>query len=168
MEKTYRQIILSPHGLRAAIIAKTLTVTVEASVVLWLALSITAPTVGFTLGTNFIGLVLCTLLAMFSFTCIGLGAAVVLKTIRIYTMTVSIAGVALMFVSGIVVPVEAMPRWEQTCALALPLFYAADAFKGVILGTPADYVKDAIIMLGWAAFGLLVASMLLNQRQAAL
>jgi ABC-2 family transporter protein len=168
MEKTYRQIILAPNGLRAAIIAKTLTVTVEASVVLWLALSITSPVAGFTLGTNYLGIVCCTLMCMFAFTCIGLGAAVILKTIRIYTMTISIAGVALMFVSGIVIPVEAMPRWEQSLALFLPMFYAADSFKGVILGTPADYVRDAMILMSWAICSLILASVLLQQRKATL
>ena len=168
MEKTYRQIILTPNGLRSAIIAKTFTVTVEASTVLWLALCITSPLVGFTLGNNFLGLVGCTLLSMFTFTCLGLGAACLLKTIRIYTMTISIAGVALMFVSGIIIPVEAMPRWEQACALFFPMFYAADVFKGVILGTPANYLKDVAILLAWSISGLGFASFLLHRQKASL
>lgn len=168
MEKTYRQIILAPNGLRSAIIAKTLTVTVEASVVLWLGMCVTAPIIGFTLGRNFPGLVGCTLASMFCFTCLGLGAACMLKTIRIYTMTISIVGVALMFVSGIIIPVEAMPQWEQIGAKALPMYYSADAFKGVMLGIPADYVRDISVLLGWAVIGLSVASILLNRRKAAL
>lgn len=168
MERTYRQIILAPHGLRSAILAKTFTVTVEASIVLWMALAITSPLGGFTLGTNFLGLVGCTLLSMFCFTCIGLAAACVLRTIRIYTMCVSIVGVALMFVSGIVIPVEAMPRWEQICARALPMYYSADAFKGVMLATPADYPRDLVVLLAWAAVSLLFSVILLHERKAAL
>jgi len=167
MEKTYRQIVLAPNGLRAAIVAKTLTVTVEASIVLWLALSMTAPTIGFTLGGNFIGLVLCTLLSMFCFTCLGLALACFLRTIRIYTMTVSIVGVALMFVSGIIIPVQAMPYWEQVEAKAFPMYYSADAFKGVMLGVPADYLNDVIALLSWSLAGLLLATVLLHKRQAA-
>ncbi|MBI4532461.1 MAG: ABC transporter permease [Candidatus Melainabacteria bacterium] len=166
MEKTYRQIILAPHGLKAAIIAKTFTVTMEASVVLWLALCITAPLGGFTLGGNFAGLVAFTVLSMFCFTCIGLGFACLLKTIRIYTMTVSILGVGLMFVSGIIIPVEAMPGWEQIGAKSLPMYYSADAFKGVMLGTPADYLRDAIVLFLWGCIGLTVAAILLNRRRA--
>jgi ABC-type polysaccharide/polyol phosphate export permease len=168
MEKTYRQIILAPNGLRSAIIAKTFTVTVESAVVLWIGLCITAPLCHFTLGSNFFGLVGITLLSMFTFTCLGLGAACVLRTIRIYTMTISIVGVALMFVSGIVMPVEAMPPWEQVCAKLLPMFYAADAFKGVILGTPAAYLRDSLILCTWAVAGLILATIILNQRKAAL
>ncbi len=168
MERTYRQIILAPNGLRAAIIAKTSTVTLEASAVLWLALCVTAPTVGFTLGNNFVGLVVYTLLSMFCFTCIGLGFACLLRTIRIYTMTVSILGVGLMFLSGIVIPVEAMPVWEQMTAKALPMYYSADAFKGVMLGTPADFGRDALVLIGWGLIGLVVASILLSKRRAAL
>jgi ABC-2 type transport system permease protein len=168
MEKTYRQIILAPNGLQSAIIAKSLTVTIEASVVLWIALCLTAPFSGFTLGSNFVGLVATTLVSVFSFTCLGLAAACLLKTIRIYTMTVSIAGVALMFASGIIIPLEAMPKWEQFCALALPMYYSADAFKGVMLGIPADYLRDVGILLGWAVIGLVFSSILLYQRKAAL
>lgn len=168
MEKTYRQIVLAPNGLRSAIIAKTLTVTIEASVVLWLALCITAPLVGFRLGNNFPGLVLCTLLSMYCFTCVGLGAACLLRTIRIYTMTVSIAGVALMFASGIVIPVEAMPAWEQFQARLFPMYYSADAFKGVMLGVPADYVRDAVALICWAAAGLAFSTFILHRRKAAM
>jgi ABC-2 type transport system permease protein len=168
MEKTYRQIILSPNGVRAAIIAKTFTVTIEASVVLWMALCLTAPTVGFTLGGNFAGLITCTLLSMFCFTCIGLAAACALRTIRIYTMTVSIFGVALMFVSGIVMPVQAMPQWEQLVAKLFPMYYCADAFKGVMLGVPADYAFDAAALTCWAATGLCLAGILLNKLKAAM
>lgn len=168
MEKTYRQIVLAPNGLRSAIIAKTLTVTVEASIVLWLALCLTAPLIHFTLGGNFLGLVFCTLLSMFCFTCIGLGAACVLKTIRIYTMTVSILGVALMFVSGIIIPVQAMPAWEQWGAKFFPMYYSADAFKGVMLGVPADYCRDLLALASWAVVGLVVATILLSHRKAAM
>jgi ABC-2 type transport system permease protein len=166
MEKTYKQISLAPHGLRAAIIAKTVTVMLEASVVLWLALCITRPLAGFTLGNNFIGLVLVTLLSMFCFTCIGLGVACFLRTIRIYTMVISICGVALMFASGIIVPVEAMPEWEKFTALVTPLYYSADAFKGVMLGTPALYVRDVLVLLAWALGGLAIASQFLTRRSA--
>jgi ABC-type multidrug transport system permease subunit len=166
MEKTYKQISLAPHGLRAAIIAKTLTVMMEASIVLWLALVITKPLAGFTIGNNFLGLVSITLLSMFCFTCIGLGVACFLRTIRIYTMVISICGVALMFASGIIVPVEAMPHWEQITAHILPLYYSADAFKGVMLGTPAYYLRDALVLMGWSVAGLTVASLFLTKRNA--
>ncbi|MBA3994292.1 MAG: hypothetical protein C0469_12260 [Cyanobacteria bacterium DS2.3.42] len=168
MEKTYRQIILAPHGLRSAIIAKTLTVTLQASAVLWLALTLTAPLVHFTLGTNPLGLIGITLLSVFCFASIGLSFACWLRTIRVYTMTVSILGVALMFVSGIIVPLEAMPPWEQLIARCMPLYYAADAFKGVFLDTPARYGQDIFVLLAWSISGLLMAAFLLTKRQAAL
>jgi ABC-type multidrug transport system permease subunit len=168
MEKTYRQIILAPDGLRAVIVAKTLTVTLEASLVLWLALAITSVMVGFTLGNNLLGIISYTLLSTFSFTCIGLAAACVLRTIRIYTMTVSIFGVALMFVSGMIIPVEAMPAWEQYCARFFPMYYAADAFKGVMLGLPAHYNQDVMVLMVWACLGLMLSTILLHRRKAQL
>ncbi len=168
MEKTYRQIILAPNGLRSAMIAKTVTVTIEAAIVLWLALLITAPTIGFTLGNNYAGLVAITLLSMFCFTCLGLGIACLLKTIRIYTMTISIAGVAIMFASGIIVPIEGMPQWEQIFAQSFPMYYCADAFKGVMLSIPADYARDAAVLIAWSVIGLLFSFVMLRRRQASL
>jgi ABC-type multidrug transport system permease subunit len=166
MEKTYKQIALAPNGLRSAVIAKTLTVMMEASVVLWLALCITSPLGGFSLGNNFVGLVLTTLLSVFCFTCVGLGLACFLRTIRIYTMVISICGVAWLFCSGIIVPLETMPQWEQIAAHVLPLYYSADAFKGVVLGTPASYTRDALVLCAWAFAGLAVSSIFLSRRQA--
>lgn len=168
MERTYRQIVLAPGGLNAAIVAKTLTVTLEAALVLWLALVITSPIVGFTLGSNFFGLVGATLLSCFTFACIGLCFACVLKTIRIYTMTVSILGVALMFVSGIITPVKAMPGWEQRIATALPMYYAADMTKGVMLGIPADYYRDILVLIGWSVCALVIARTLLIRSKASI
>lgn len=166
MERTYKQISLAPNGLRSAIIAKTLTVMLEASLVLWLALCITAPIAGFSLGNNFLGLVLTTMLSMLCFTCIGLSVACFLRTIRIYTMVVSIFGVAWMFTSGVVVPVEAMPQWQQVTAYLLPMYYSVDAFKGVMLGTPAFFMRDTLILLAWSIGALLVASVFLSRRRA--
>lgn len=167
-ERTYRQIVFAPGGLDAAIVAKTLTVTLEASLVLWLALGVTAPLVGFTLGSNFFGLVGSTLLTVFTFACIGLCFACVLKTIRIYTMTVSILGVALMFVSGIITPVKAMPSWEQHLALALPMYYASDLTKAAMLGIPADYSRDILVLLSWSFLGLSISRLLLVRGKASM
>lgn len=164
MEKTYRHIALAPHGIKAAIAAKTCTVVLEASVVLWLALLVTSPLAGFTLGHNPLALAFFTVVSMFTFTGLGLAAACFLPTIRIYTMTISIAGVALLFMSGVVVPIEAMPDWESLTARLMPMYYAADAFKGVILGTPAMYVRDCVVLLCVGLAGLAVASHMLTKR----
>lgn len=83
-------------------------------------------------------------------------------------MTISIFGVAVMFVSGIMVPVDGMPAWEQCFARSFPMYYAADAFKGVMLNIPANYGLDVLVLLAWAAGGLIVAVQLLKLRQATL
>ena len=166
MEKTYRQIVLAPKGLDAAIAAKMITVTCEASIVLWMAMAVTSPIVGYTLGHNLGGLIGVTVLSVFTFASIGLCFACVLKTIRVYTMTVTILGVSLMFVSGIISPIKAMSLWEQRLAYALPMYYAADMFKGVMLGTPADFVRDILLLFSWSIGGLSLARVLLMRNKA--
>jgi hypothetical protein len=166
MEKTYRQIVLAPKGLDAAIAAKMMAVTLEASLVLWLAIAVTAPIISYKVGNNLGGLIGVTILAVFTFASIGLCFACLLKTIRVYTMTVTILGVSLMFVSGIISPIKAMPIWEQRVAYALPMYYAADLFKGVMLGVPADFVRDILLLLAWSVGGLLLARTLLTHNKA--
>jgi hypothetical protein len=166
MEKTYRQIVLAPRGLEAAIVAKMTTVTLEASLVLWLAIAVTSPVIGFAIGTNLGGLIGATILSVFTFASLGLCFACLLKTIRVYTMTVTILGVSLMFVSGIISPIKAMPIWEQKVAYTLPMYYAADLFKGVMLGVPTDFGRDILILLGWSLCGLLLARTLLTRNKA--
>jgi hypothetical protein len=48
------------------------------------------------------------------------------------------------------------------------MYYAADAFKGVMLSTPADYLRDFLALIAWALCTLTVAVILLRRRQAAL
>ena len=168
MEKTYRQIVLAPMGLDAAIIAKTITVTMEASTVLWLALSLTSPLAGFKIGNNFLGLVGATLLSVFTFSCIALVFACFLRTIRVYTMTISILGVALMFVSGIITPIKAMPYWEQQLASSMPLYYASDLTKAAMLGIPCDYGRDIVVLLSFAFGSLIVSRFVLARSKASL
>jgi hypothetical protein len=168
MEKTYRQIVLAPMGLDAAIIAKTITVTMEASTVLWLALSLTSPLAGFKIGNNFLGLVGATLLSVFTFSCIALVFACFLRTIRVYTMTISILGVALMFVSGIITPIKAMPYWEQQLASSMPLYYASDLTKAAMLGIPCDYGRDIVVLLSFAFGSLILSRFVLARSKASL
>ncbi len=167
-DKTYRQIILIPNGLKSVIIAKTLTVTMEASVVLWLSLCLTSLMCNFTLGNNFLGIILVTLVSMLCFSSIGLTFACILKTIRVYTMTVTILGVSLMFVSGIIIPVEATSGVEQLAAKLMPMYYSSEAFKAVMLNVPVDFAHDLLVLVLWAVVSMLVAYILLNQKQAEL
>ncbi len=167
-DKTYRQIILVPNGLKSVLIAKSLTVTFEASVILWLSLCITSLLCGFTLGNNFWGIIFVTIISMLCFSSIGLTFACMLKTIRVYTMTVTILGVSLMFVSGIIIPVEATSRSEQLAAKFLPMYYSSEAFKGVMLNVPVNFTYDIIVLLIWAVLSMSIAYMLLNKKQAVL
>ena len=73
-----------------------------------------------------------------------------------------------MFASGVIVPVEGMPLWEQYFAKSFPMYYAADMFKGVMLSTPAEYLRDVLVLLAFSAGGLTFATIMLRRRQAAL
>jgi hypothetical protein len=48
------------------------------------------------------------------------------------------------------------------------MYYSADAFKGVMLGTPSHYGQDALVLLVWSVISLIFATIVLHERKAAL
>jgi ABC-2 type transport system permease protein len=72
--------------------------------------------------------------------------------------------------SGVVVPVSSEPQWMQALSNLLPLTYAVDALrdimiKGAGLGSPS-VVVDALVVLGFAAALVVAAGATLRRRIA--
>jgi ABC-2 type transport system permease protein len=65
----------------------------------------------------------------------------------------------MMFLCGILFPVEQLPEWLQVVGKMLPLYYAADALRKVIvLGASfAQILPNLTIMFAYAAVTMAVA-----------
>jgi len=54
----------------------------------------------------------------------------------------------MMFVSGILFPIDQMPTWLQSVGKAMPLYYAADALrKVIILNAPLTAIMPDVLIL---------------------
>ena len=71
----------------------------------------------------------------------------------------------MMFVSGILFPIDQMPTWLQLIGKALPLYYAADALRKVIIlnANLMLIMPDVIILILYALFTLTIAVPLFNK-----
>ncbi len=99
------------------------------------------------------------LLGVFSFVGLGILITSFASTEETATMVMMTLMFPMMFLSGVFFPLQQMPNFMQIIAKFLPLTYAAEALRRVIVlgaGIPAIYT-DIIILFGFGAVLLTVA-----------
>jgi ABC-2 type transport system permease protein len=69
----------------------------------------------------------------------------------------------LFFASNALYPVALMPGWLQTVNHVNPLSYQVEALRGLLIGTPARYTVDFVVLVGSAALAIGVAAGLLGR-----
>jgi ABC-2 type transport system permease protein len=106
---------------------------------------------------------------MFLGTASFVGVGIVLSTIapdqETANMMASLLQFPMMFLCGIMFPIEQLPSWMQLVGKALPLYYAADALrKVVILNASMNLIMpDILILLAYAAATMVLASPLFDR-----
>jgi ABC-2 type transport system permease protein len=65
----------------------------------------------------------------------------------------------MMFISGILFPIDQLPGWLQYVGKALPLYYAADALRKVIIlnASLAAIMPDVIILIVYTFITMTIA-----------
>jgi ABC-2 type transport system permease protein len=81
------------------------------------------------------------LLIAFTFTALGILAAVSIRSVDTFEVVVSLALTPLLFLSGAVFPPNGLPGWLGTVVLANPMTYAIDATRRVL---PGDFFLDGM------------------------
>jgi ABC-2 type transport system permease protein len=71
-------------------------------------------------------------LTALAMTVLGAAVAVIIRRARTFTTVLSVLMTPLIFLSGLMFPVAAMPAWMAWLTLADPLTYAVDAMRAVI------------------------------------
>jgi ABC-2 type transport system permease protein len=95
------------------------------------------------------------------FSCLSITiAGLVLKRDRLMGIGQAIT-MPLFFGSNALYPTRLMPDWLQVISRVNPLSYEVDALRGLLVGTPATLWLDALVLVGSALGGILVASSLL-------
>ncbi|ODR17719.1 hypothetical protein BHQ19_28270 [Mycolicibacterium porcinum] len=60
-------------------------------------------------------------------------------------------------------PVEIMPAWLRWLSTVNPLSYEVNALRGLLIGTPTNWVLDIGVLVAAAVLGIAVASALLRR-----
>jgi ABC-2 type transport system permease protein len=105
-------------------------------------------------GVNWLSLVLALLLSAAAFSSLGALVSVAVKEVfEAQTLANSIR-FPMMFLGGVFVPVDSLPRGLQIVARALPLTYAVEALRAALSGGPVRQAALDLAVL--AAFALVL------------
>ncbi len=115
-------------------------------------------------------------LTAFAMTVLGAMLAVLIRRARTFTTVLSVLMTPLMFLSGLMFPISAMPAWMTWLTLANPLTYAVDAMRRTVaayrpprhasrLFEPVSWggrhpqpVLELAVVAGFALVALLIAA----------
>jgi ABC-2 type transport system permease protein len=100
-----------------------------------------------------------TLLGIFSFIGIGIMAVSLAKDQSTASLIMDLLMFPMMFLSGVIFPLQQMPWFMQEIAKVIPLTYAGDAMRKIMLlnANLADVSTDLIVLLGFGVITLLIA-----------
>lgn len=114
---------------------------------------------------SFILLLLVMLISVFCFVGFGMMFSATAKTQEDYIQIVMPIAIPMMFICGVFFPTETMPWILQKIAYILPLTYANDAFRGVMLqGAGIGSIAiDLLVLIGFAILFFTVGVLRFNR-----
>lgn len=114
---------------------------------------------GVTVQGSLLLIIFLTILGIFSFIGIGIMAVSLAKDQSTASMIMDLLMFPMMFLSGVIFPIQQMPWFMQEIAKLIPLTYAGDAMRKIMLlnANAADVSTDLIILLGFGVITMLIA-----------
>ncbi|HQM38490.1 MAG TPA: ABC transporter permease, partial [Candidatus Bipolaricaulis anaerobius] len=109
-------------------------------------------------------LVLVLIPALLAFSSLGALLCVLVREVFEAQTLLNLPRFLMIFLSGVVYPVAAMPRALQVLARVLPLTYAVDGLRGAFWGPGAAAYVDALVLLGFALAFVVPGMRLLARR----
>jgi ABC-2 type transport system permease protein len=153
------RLLLAPVRLPALLAGMVFGLTV-ASVVLIVALVVYGAG-----GVNWFLLALALLLSAAAFSALGALVSVAVKEVFEAQTLANFIRFPMMFLGGVFVPVEALPRGLQIVARALPLTYAVEALRVALAGGPFSHAAlDLAVLAAFAAVLFVLAVRVLARR----
>lgn len=156
------RLLLAPIGVPAVFLGKVLggalfglimTAAVALGSILALGLSV-----------NVVYLVSVTIPALLAFSSLGALLCVMVREVFEAQTLLNFPRFLMIFLSGVVYPVAAMPRALQVLARVLPLTYAVDGLRAAFWGPGAAAYVDALVLLGFALAFVVPGMRLLARR----
>ena len=114
---------------------------------------------GVTVQGSMVLIFIMTFLGLFSFIGIGIMAVSLAKDQATASMIMDFLMFPMMFLSGVIFPIQQMPWFMQEIAKLIPLTYAGDAMRKIMLlnANLSDVSTDLIVLLGFGVITLLIA-----------
>lgn len=147
--------LAAPTSRWAIILGKVMAQTTRGLVQGFIILLLSVLLFGVVIHGSILLVVLLILLTVFSFVGLGILITSFADKEETATMVMMTLMFPMMFLSGVFFPVQQMPSFMQTLANFLPLTYAADAMRKVmVLGAGPEAIMTDVVVL--AAFGIVL------------
>jgi ABC-2 type transport system permease protein len=152
-------LLVSPVTRRAVIFGKVLSQTVRGLIQAFLILGLSMLLFGVRIYGSPLLMVLTMVLGVASFVGVGIILTAFAPEQETAQMMVILLQFPMMFLSGIIFPVSSLPGWMQWIGKSMPLYYAADALrKVVILNAGLNVIgMDLMILVAYALVTLTAA-----------
>jgi len=161
-------LLVAPISRTAVVFGKVLAQTVRGMIQAFLILGLSMLLFGVRIyGSPFV-MVLVLLMGVASFVGVGIILTSFAPDQETAQMTVMLLQFPMMFLSGIIFPVSSLPGWMQWIGKAMPLYYAADALRKVVIlnaGLPV-IASDLLILVAYSFITLAIAVPLFQRQMA--
>jgi ABC-2 type transport system permease protein len=152
-------LLVAPIPRTAIVFGKVLAQTVRGMIQAFLILGLSMLLFGVRVYGSPLIMVLAMLMGVASFVGVGIILTSFAPDQETAQMTVMLLQFPMMFLSGILFPVSSLPVWMQWIGKAMPLYYAADALrKVVILNAGLNVIaNDLLILVAYSVVTLAIA-----------
>ncbi len=152
-------LLVSPIPHRSIILGKVMAQTVRGLIQGFMILGLAMLLFGVQIYGSPIIMLLVLLLGTASFVGVGIILTAVAPDQETAQMMTMLLQFPMMFISGILFPIDQLPSWLQYFGKALPLYYAADALRKVIIlnASIGDIGSDLLILVAYTILTMTVA-----------
>jgi len=152
-------LLVAPVSQMAIIAGKVIAQTVRGLIQGFITLVLSVLIFNVTIYGSPIIMVIVMFLGTASFVGVGIVVSTVAPDQETANVMASLLQFPMMFLCGIMFPIEQLPSWMQLIGKALPLYYAADALrKVVILNASMNLIMpDILILIAYAAVTMVLA-----------
>jgi ABC-2 type transport system permease protein len=156
---TFDGMLSAPINHLSVLLGKTTALSLRGLIQVMFVLIFAVLLFGVTIQGNLLLAFLMVILGIFSFIGIGIMAVSMAGSQGTGTLIMNLIMFPMMFLSGIFFPVSQMPWFMQDISNLIPLTYAADAMRKIMLlnANVADVSTDIIILLAFGVITMLIA-----------
>jgi ABC-2 type transport system permease protein len=156
---TFDGMLSAPINHLSVLLGKTVALSLRGLIQVIFVLIFAVLLFGVTIQGNLLLAFLMVVLGIFSFIGIGIMAVSMAGSQGTGTVIMNLIMFPMMFLSGIFFPVSQMPWFMQTISNIIPLTYAADAMRKIMLlnANVADVSTDIIILVAFGVITMLIA-----------